>query len=61
MKKSTIFNSWDYLENPEEAMEIWECERNLLTDFFKFHAHIRLYDYFIVDMSHYATIPKYPY
>ena len=38
MKKNIIFDSWNYLDNPAEGLETWECERNLLTDFFKDHA-----------------------
>lgn len=38
MKKNIIFDSWNYLDNPAEGLKTWECERNLLTDFFKGHA-----------------------
>ena len=37
MSKITIFNSWDYLDNPDEGCEIWSMERTMLVDFFHKH------------------------
>ena len=35
MSKITIFNSWDYLDNPDDGCEVWNTERRLLLDFFR--------------------------
>ena len=35
MSKITIFNSWDYLDNPDDGCEVWNTERRMLLDFFR--------------------------
>jgi len=35
MSKITIFNSWDYLDNPDDGYEAWQFEKNMLLDYFR--------------------------
>ena len=35
MSKTTIYNSLDYLDNPDDGCEVWNTERRLLLDFFR--------------------------
>lgn len=37
MSKITIFNSWDYLDNPDDGCEAWQFEKKQLLDYFRRH------------------------
>lgn len=38
MNKNTIFDSWNYLDNPSDGSEAWEVERDCLISFFNQYA-----------------------
>ena len=38
MNKNTIFDSWNYLDNPNDGSEAWEIERDCLINFFNQYA-----------------------